>query len=715
LVAKHVTGTVQRQSRRLVHLQTERETLVVTPEHPFATADSRWVAAGELSSSDLVMSARFGAVRVLAVREEKLLRPVAVFNLSVEHTHAYLVGLSRTLVHNTNCKEGEDNIAKKTRELAEARRELAEAQRELESLQKTPHTPEQAEAVRKRIEEQEVRVRWLNKNLVQARYTQKKKLHPELVVRNSTDTEAIKKELLAKAVQDLETVKATQPSSARELLERQRRIAELEAEIKKLKIHAKSARNKKNRKLRTEPFEQPRAPGRDDFQRQLEEVTAELGELERQRAGSKRKDPSFAERESQLQKRIKELTVDLAKEDELRELQERLAANQRTEPSSEAHRAQLEAEKKNLETLIRKNKKAKTSRLATRIRAQDPVVAARNRESRRRFLKRQTGNPDYVNDTGRPRDRRELLEQELEDLEQLPDSPTRDVLIERATARLDALKRMDELRRLVRHVMRAISRARQKKNQLVRESKETTKVERRLAELDAELRRLRAGLLMERTLELLIARQENDAAGNETSPGPDEARLRAIEREIESSVLDDGRLSELERELGQTELIDEEFLNGIWHEAGEHRSEDGSDVDETLRLIEELLPRIPSPERTTELQSSLDRLRNELNEERDRFEANQFALINELAYIQATLAAPGTSQRGNSVARLQQIQHELVQLRVEWETRIQTRLDDVRGQLRDLRSQTRLRDEEIEAELGRAIAMLEHELQNPPF
>jgi chromosome segregation ATPase len=53
---------------------------------------------------DWVVSARFGAVRLLSVRDEPAARPVPVFNLSVASSHAYFVGTNRVLVHNTNCQ-----------------------------------------------------------------------------------------------------------------------------------------------------------------------------------------------------------------------------------------------------------------------------------------------------------------------------------------------------------------------------------------------------------------------------------------------------------------------------------------------------------------------------------------------------------------------------------------------------------------------------------
>ena len=125
LAPQRVSGTIQRHTRHLIHLQTERETLLVTPEHPFATLDSGWVAAGALSPNDWVVTGQSGAVRVAAVREEALRRPVTVFNLSVERTHAYLVGTQGVLVHNTGCSGLGESKADRLKRLVDLRLKIA--------------------------------------------------------------------------------------------------------------------------------------------------------------------------------------------------------------------------------------------------------------------------------------------------------------------------------------------------------------------------------------------------------------------------------------------------------------------------------------------------------------------------------------------------------------------------------------------------------------
>jgi hypothetical protein len=148
-IAPHrVTATIKRQAAELVHVQTERGTLVTTPEHPFAKAGWGWVAARELRPHDLVISARFGTVGVTSVRTEELAEPVAVFNLTVDRTHAYLVGNDEVLVHNDTC--GPSN----PQTIAQLQTRLNEAQRELRALRaENPTSPEQRERNAKRMAE----------------------------------------------------------------------------------------------------------------------------------------------------------------------------------------------------------------------------------------------------------------------------------------------------------------------------------------------------------------------------------------------------------------------------------------------------------------------------------------------------------------------------------------------------------------------------------
>jgi hypothetical protein len=71
LSPRQVTGTVRLYTPVLVHVVTDRDRLVTTPEHPFATLHGGWVRAGQLEPGDFLLSARVGADRVLAVHREE--------------------------------------------------------------------------------------------------------------------------------------------------------------------------------------------------------------------------------------------------------------------------------------------------------------------------------------------------------------------------------------------------------------------------------------------------------------------------------------------------------------------------------------------------------------------------------------------------------------------------------------------------------------------
>jgi hypothetical protein len=147
LVLQRVSATVKRRTPVLVHVQIANERFITTPEHPFAAPDHTWIAAGNLTPGALVISARDGVVPVSSVRREALAQPAPVFNLTVDESHAYLVGTSQVLVHNTGCtngdgngdRDGDDPDARLVRELEAAEAELKSLRA---SLQNARHAPE---------------------------------------------------------------------------------------------------------------------------------------------------------------------------------------------------------------------------------------------------------------------------------------------------------------------------------------------------------------------------------------------------------------------------------------------------------------------------------------------------------------------------------------------------------------------------------------------
>jgi hypothetical protein len=95
-----VLATVHRTTTTLVELRTASETLLTTPEHPFA-AGRRWTHAAELKVGDTIQTAG-GSTRVLGVGLRRV-PPTDVYNLTVAKTHAYFAGRGALLVHNVDC------------------------------------------------------------------------------------------------------------------------------------------------------------------------------------------------------------------------------------------------------------------------------------------------------------------------------------------------------------------------------------------------------------------------------------------------------------------------------------------------------------------------------------------------------------------------------------------------------------------------------------
>jgi hypothetical protein len=138
--------------------------------------------------------------------------------------------------------------------------------------------------------------------------------------------------------------------------------------------------------------------------------------------------------------------------------------------------------------------------------------------------------------------------------------------------------------------------------------------------------------------------------------------------------------------------------------------QDSLDVDEEVRLINELLASIPSPPPDA-MRSAVERLASELHEERAQFERNRFSLTNEYAYLDATLR-PGHAPTAERMAALQA---KIQELGIAWQRSTQQRLDETRRLLSQVQEIPRFRDETLEAELFEQIVLIELELANPPF
>jgi hypothetical protein len=98
----HVTGrvvaTVARVTDELIYLRTLDELIKTTPEHPFFVAGQGWTRAGDLRTGDRLESAAGTTEAVLSVEVRK--EHATVYNMEIEASHTYYVGLGRLLVHN---------------------------------------------------------------------------------------------------------------------------------------------------------------------------------------------------------------------------------------------------------------------------------------------------------------------------------------------------------------------------------------------------------------------------------------------------------------------------------------------------------------------------------------------------------------------------------------------------------------------------------------
>jgi hypothetical protein len=87
----------------ILYLTIDGEVIITTVDHPFYTDDREWVAAGDLSVSDKIVSVdgSLGTVQDVASDTDLLL----MYNFTVGEAHTYFIGESGWLVHN-DCPMG---------------------------------------------------------------------------------------------------------------------------------------------------------------------------------------------------------------------------------------------------------------------------------------------------------------------------------------------------------------------------------------------------------------------------------------------------------------------------------------------------------------------------------------------------------------------------------------------------------------------------------
>jgi hypothetical protein len=608
-----------------VHLETEHEAFLTTPEHPFATPRSGWIRAGRLARGDWVVSARFGAVRLLSVRSEPAARPVPVFNLSVASSQAYFVGTDRVLVHNTNCRT--DNAESLEETISRLTREREEIKRQIRALTKaTPTSPRIAELKTQRDE--------LTVKLYRLRAVQ----------RNEQGA--------APMSQD----------------ERSRRQFEAESE---------AARNA------------------------LEDARNGLVELESRPPTSEAERAAFAGRKAKLEKEAAALKLTHERANLILGLLRELAELEKSTPATDAGRRALEERKKELRNNLNVERKRASDLKGIRRKRADPEEREENARYHRNLQRRLLRYPAHLADTERPRDALELLEEELADLRQEAPSESRDARIEHLTDQIDTQKKLVEVRRKYERARDRRHGARRARDMRIAEEGDPSEFDKKLEQAEREMHAARVEIAQLRVRERLLAGLEETPWAD--APGAvNEGRLREFERQLLDGLENDQQLAHIERALDQMEPTHADLQEAVLDEA--------HDVDETLAEREELMRQSPSPERTARLQSSFERLQQELREERVAVEAAVSQLANQYAFIEQTRA--GSSRGPTWQERLRAIHQEQVQLRAQRRAGLSARLDSAWRQLNLLRSVEAFRDEAVEADLTREIALLERELQD---
>jgi hypothetical protein len=331
-----------------------------------------------------------------------------------------------------------------------------------------------------------------------------------------------------------------------------------------------------------------------------------------------------------------------------------------------------------------------------------------------------------MRDTERPRDEIERLEAEIEELGGLPPSNETNARIERLRRRRNLLVQLAEDRRHVHNVGTKLAQARGRRRKLLKDAKDTRAVDERIAKFEQENREGRARFWQNRMLESVLRERE-------AVPPPDnDAYLRDLENELDASAIDEVRLSELERQVNleitgyiAENPLDPESFENVSRAADEQgdRLRDAvavemEDVDDVQGMIDEYLAMspLPSPQQTAAVQASVDRLRTELNEERERLRSYDMVLA---AEYRTLIEARGQIESSNVDARLAHLHAERTDIRSEWRRRMQERLSLAHSQLLAVQRTRRFRDEALEAELTEQITLLQNELasfnQNTDF
>ena len=145
---KEVLQVFVRQNNEILHLETSFGTISTTTNHPFYVVDKGWVAAGDLTIDDCVLTIYGNESSVTRRWIEKLDEPMVVYNLEVEGYNSYFVGYG-LLVHNAYDKQSgkSDPHGDGGRALKKADQRIEELTRQLENA-----TGKDAKKIKKTIQ-----------------------------------------------------------------------------------------------------------------------------------------------------------------------------------------------------------------------------------------------------------------------------------------------------------------------------------------------------------------------------------------------------------------------------------------------------------------------------------------------------------------------------------------------------------------------------------
>lgn len=98
---KKVKNVFIHETNTIIHIFVGNEDIITTPNHPFWVVNKGWVAASEIKKGDKLNLFSSETQVVKLIKQEKLCKPIKVYNFEVEDWHTYFVTRTNIIVHNT--------------------------------------------------------------------------------------------------------------------------------------------------------------------------------------------------------------------------------------------------------------------------------------------------------------------------------------------------------------------------------------------------------------------------------------------------------------------------------------------------------------------------------------------------------------------------------------------------------------------------------------